>query len=543
MFKQFTLLFVVINLLFANSITATNYYCDPINGNMNSNGTSETSAWGSLKDLFGSYKSSQLVEGDVVYLMNGMHNRIYIAKSNSGYITIKALDGHNPKLGGIQFGEASFWAFEDLTFTADGTGGEFSTSFINTNTTTTNLKISNCKFYMEEDSSSWSFNDWYTNTQNKSYFALRIRGDGFIFNDNHIKNVYFALLTEGSNIEIKNNIIENFGADAIQMHNCSNVLIEGNIIRNAYLENYKGNIGGQPSNHDDAIQLLGLATTLDNIVVVRNKIYNFFDPTNQDMIKNNLVSYQMQGIFLTDGNITNSLFENNLVIIDTYHGISLNSSDNTRIQNNTVIRNPNHINSQNTRPWVAFYDGSKGGTHTNGIIRNNLATQVVLNGDNVLENNKIVALSTENTYFSDYTNYDFTLLKNSTAVDAGVNNDLSTIDLAENNRHHGGNVDVGAYEYVSSLSSPLFDKSNSFKVYPTNINNGIITIESNNNLIGKELEIKLISIEGKIIFTKKIRVSLSKSVINIDEVNSSNSNIFILKISSSALSETYKLVK
>ena len=536
---KFTLL---LNILFTFNVTATNYYCDPVNGSMNNSGTSQNNAWTTLADVFTRGKAFKA--GDIIYLMNGAHDRAYIATSNTGYVTVKALDGHSPKLGGVQFGDnTSYWAFDGLIFTADGIGGDFSTSFINSKSTTTHLKITNCSFYMEDDSSSWTYDNWYEKTQDKSDYALRIRGNGFIFNNNHIKNVYFGLLTEGSDIEIKNNTIENFGGDAIQMQNCSNVLIEGNIIRNAYLENYRDDVGGWKSNHDDAIQLLGITKTLDNIVVVRNEIYNFFDPTTQDMIDNNLVSYQMQGIFLTDGNITNSLFENNLVVIDTYHGVSLNNSDNTRIQNNTVIRNPNHINPQNTEPWVAFYDGSKGGTHTNGIIRNNLATQLVLNGNNVFENNITVTLSTENTYFSDYSNYDFALLENSTAVDSGVNTGLSEIDLVGNKRLFGNYVDVGAYEYGSSLSNLEFSTSNGFTVYPTKISNGIITIESNENLIGNELTLKLVSIEGKIIFNKKIIVSSSKSIVNIDEINGSNSNIFILNISTSDLSETYKLVK
>lgn len=541
MSKQLHTLILALNILFATSLTATNYYCNPISGNMNNNGTSEASAWGSLKDLFGSYKRNQLVEGDVVYLMNGMHERAYIAMTNTGYITIKALEGHSPKLSGVQFGTASYWAFDGLIFTADGTGGSFATAFINTGTTTTHIKVTNSTFYMEEDSSSWTYDDWYNKTQKRTYFPIRIRGDHFIFNSNHIKNVYFGLLTEGSNIEIKNNIIENFGADAIQMQNCSNVHIEGNIIQNAYLENYGGNVGGHPSNHDDAIQILGLTSSdLDNIVIIRNKVYSFNKPITQDMIDNNLVGYQMQGIFLTNGRITNGLFENNLVVIDTYHGITLNSSQNTRLQNNTVVRTPTDYNPQSIRPWVSFYDG--GGTHSGGTLRNNIAYELQGVSGVVSENNITVSNSVVDNYFSDYSGFDFTLNSSSPAIDAGVNSDLAEIDLAGNNRLHGSFVDVGAYEYGSTLSLPVNTTSN-ISVYPTVIVDDFITIEVNKSLVGKIVDLKLYTINGQVVFDKKIEINQLKNIIEIGEVNNFNSNVFLLKVSNLEISQMFKLLK
>ena len=532
--------FLTIFSLFTFSISATNYYCDPVNGNMNNNGTTEASAWSSLKDLFGSSKRNLLVEGDIVYLMNGAHGRSYIAKSNTGYVSIKALEGHTPKLAGIQFGTASFWSFDGLIFTADGSGGEFRTNFMNSKATTTHLKVTNCTFYMEEDSSSWTFDDWYEKTQKRSYHGLRIIGDFFTFNNNTIKNVYFGLLTEGSNIEIKNNIIENFGADAIQMQNCSNVLIENNIIRNAYLENYGGNIGGHPSNHDDAIQLLGLTSNLDNVVISKNKIYNFIDPITQDMIDNNLVGYQMQGIFLTDGHIINSLIENNLIVIDTYHGLTLNSSVNARIQNNTVVRTPNPLNSQIARPWIMQYTG-KGGTHTGGVVRNNIAQQYSTVGGNTIENNLTVSSSSVDDFFSDYSNFDFTLFESSLAVEAGVNTDLSDTDLVGNNRLFGTNVDCGAYEFDSSLGYEYIIDNN-FSVYPTVVGN-YLTIEVNEELVGNKLSLRVTSLDGRIIEQNTLMSNNKIFKYKYKFLHNETSGIYLLSIIQGNSSKIVKLIK
>ncbi len=526
--------FLSILSLLSFSISATNYYCDPANGNMNNSGTSVGNAWTTLADVFARGKNFQ--SGDIIYLMNGAHGRSYIAKSNTGYVTIKALEGHNPKLGSIQFGTASYWAFDGLIFTADGTGGDFRTNFVSTGTSTTYIKITNSTFYMEEDSSSWTFDDWYAKTKNRSYHGLRLKGDYFIFNNNHVKNVYFGLLIESSNIELKNNIIENFGADAIQMQNCSNVLIESNIIRNAYLEDY-----GQ--NHDDAIQFLGLSATLDNIVIIKNKVYNFIDPITQDMIDNNLVSYQMQGIFLTDGKITNSLIENNLVVIDTYHGITLNNSNNTRIQNNTVFRTPTNLNPQNIRPWIMQYTG-KGGTHTNGVIRNNIAQQYSIVSGNILENNLTISSSSADNYFSDYSIFDFTLKENSPAIEAGVNTDLSDTDLAGNNRLTGTYVDCGAYEYSGSLNVSVGSFVESLiNVYPTFIADNNLTLELDKKLVGDIFNFKIITIDGRIVEGKYIKVLSNKQTLNFDKISSLKSGLFILRITNDAIKKDIKLMK
>ena len=543
---QFTLL---LNILFTFNVTATNYYCDPVNGSMRNSGTSQNNAWTTFADVAGkAFKA-----GDIIYLMNGAHDRAYIATSNTGYVTVKALDGHSPKLGGILFGKASYWAFEGLTFTADGSGGFYQSNLFNTGKNCNNVKITNCTFYMGEDSSSWTYNDWYSNTrniggiENNGSDALKIDCDGFIFNNNLVKNVYFALRFESSNnVIIKDNLIDNFGADGIQMYNTSNVLIENNVIRDAYIENY----AGEQYNHDDAIQIFAWNTDPDvnNIVIKNNQIFNFKDPITQGMIDDNLVSYNMQGIINTDGIIENSLIENNLIVSDHYHALTLLGPNNCRVQNNTVSITPTSINpTANVVPWVQIAKNKSGVVPSSNIIRNNLSSKFTPwtydENINTTENNIEVSSSLVSSFYSDYSNFDFTLRFGSPAIEYGVNTDLSETDLAGNKRLFGSNVDCGAYEYGSSLSNLEFETSNSFKVYPSKINNGIITIESNENLLGKELKLKLVSIEGKFIFTKKIRVSSSKITINIEEVNSCNSNIFILKISTSDLSETHKLIK
>lgn len=446
--------------MYGNPPTAdsgNSYFCDPVNGDMNNTGTSEAAAWGSLTQLFSNAKRNSLAAGDTVYLMTGAHGKPYMAIVFPDYVKFQGLDGHTPKLSGVSFGAAEHYHFDNIKFTADGSGGSFSTNFIGTAVNMKYLKVTNCDISLQDDSSSWTKADWDANTKNKAQHAFRIKGDHFYFTDNHLYNVYFGLVIETrDDVVISNNLIEKFGADGMQIQNTSNLVIDNNVIKDAYIEDY----GVQ---HDDGIQLMGLQADLVNVRITNNKVYNISRPVTQAEFDDNLISYKFQGIILTDGHTVNCVIENNLVVSDIYHGITLNSSENSRIQNNTIIKNPNSINPTGGQtPGIRLYEG-KGGTHVNAVVRNNISYLMDLgSGSYTEESNIIMPEGSEANYYTDVANYDTTTKAGSPAIDAGTNTDLSTYDIDGGSRLVGAKVDVGAYEYGSSepVDPPL--------VLPTN---------------------------------------------------------------------------
>ncbi|MEN8120612.1 MAG: choice-of-anchor Q domain-containing protein [Bacteroidota bacterium] len=442
----------IVNILFilgtVSNMGATNYYSDPVNGNMSNDG-SEGNPWAGLQDIFVAGKVFNA--GDTIFLLSGAHGEPYISGTHSDYVTIKAAIDENPKLASVQMGNGSYWAFDGINFTSDGSGGNFTRNYMFiANTDVSYLKVENCNFYSAENSDTWTKADWYANAVN----ACEFRGGNIIFQNNIVKNVYHAVSFWGDYSDVKNNVIENFGADAIRALS-SNSVYENNTIKNAYIEDYN-------VNHDDAIQMYdadNVAAGIIENVIIRNNIINFFEkPVTQAMFDDNLVGYSMQGIFITDGHAENVIVENNLVVSDTYHGITLIGAVDCRVQNNTVLKTSTSVNpTADAIPWIQLTDDKQGNESINNVIRNNLTTKLTPwtypDAQNTTENNIEITTINYINYFIDAGNFNFQLKEPSPAIDAGVNTDLTSIDLAGNQRLSGYLVDCGAYEYQYSIAN------------------------------------------------------------------------------------------
>ncbi len=425
-----------------SDVIGTAYYCDPVNGSMSNSGT-QANPWRSLEDVFTASKTFN--SGDVIYLLTGAHGSPFITGTHSDYVTIRPLSGENPVVASIQVENASYWAFDGLTFSTNGSGGNFARDYMFlTKDNATYLKIENSTFSCAENSSAWSKNDWYANSED----AIIIRGDNVIFNNNTIKNVYFALQIEGDFAEVKNNLIDNFGADAIRALG-SHAIYENNIIRDAYIEDYS-------INHDDGIQMYDkdnvAAGIIDDVIIRNNKIYNFADPITQSMVDDNLVGYSMQGIIITDGHTENVFVENNLVVSDHYHGITLTGAISCKIQNNTVSKTPTSYNpTTDATPWIQVKNDKQGNGSTGNIIRNNIATKFTPwtydEALNTTENNIVATANDATSFYADYNNFNFSLKDGSPAIDAGVNTGLTATDINGNLRSVGASVDCGAFEF------------------------------------------------------------------------------------------------
>ncbi|WP_407692721.1 discoidin domain-containing protein [Reichenbachiella carrageenanivorans] len=161
----------------------------------------------------------------------------------------------------------------------------------------------------------------------------------------------------------------------------------------------------------------------------------------------------MQGIIITDGFGDGWVVENNLVMNDQTHGITLYGARNCRIQNNTVVQHPYYTDTDLV-PWISCQAQSKTGQDNfSNVIRNNIAgkfTTWTFDATTIVEGNiDIDELNYNNylPYFNDYVNHDFHLKAGSLAIDAGVNTDMATLDLDGNIRVFGPSPDAGCFEY------------------------------------------------------------------------------------------------
>lgn len=116
---------------------------------------------------------------------------------------------------------------------------------------------------------------------------------------------------------------------------------------------------------------------------------------------------------------------------------------------------------------------------------------------------------------------DFKLQASSTAaINAGLNSRLPSdilLDLDGNTRIVGVNVDIGAYEYDSSLSTTDFQNNTTLRLYPNPADN-VIHIDAQHEI----QQVQVYSVLGKTVLTKKN--------VNTLQIGHLNAGVYIIKI-------------
>jgi parallel beta-helix repeat protein len=153
----------------------------------------------------------------------------------------------------------------------------------------------------------------------------------------------------------------------------------------------------------------------------------------------------LQGIGCFDGWFEDWVIENNVVITDHWHGISLYGAINCRIVNNTVI----DLYSGTPGPcWIAIQPHKDGTPSANCIVRNNLTNSLnIATGQTNVTQDHNILVTNPALFFVDPATYDMRLLQTSAAVDSGSNTLMPSHDRDQIGRPYNSIVDVGAYEW------------------------------------------------------------------------------------------------
>lgn len=437
--------------LLSINIYSVNYYCDPLNGNMSNNG-SISSPWGSLEDVFN--QGITFTGGDVVYLLDGNHGFPKIAGTNTSNVEIKPLNGHSPTIERIRIGNvsnASNWLLNGLTIESENTS-QYPINLIDLYPNTINITVNNCTISSNKITSSWNRNDWRTKTNN----GILAKGTGHNFTNNNIKNIAIGITMSSTFSNFVDNTIQYFSIDGIRGlgDDCA-------YIGNSILDNISVYYYGE--NHYDGFQSYSCCPVgsdiVNNVIIKQNTIINCTDNTRQ-------FRGSMQGIGCFDGMYNNWTIENNVIIIDNWHGITLSGATNCKIANNTII-DPYDVSYQDPNDPQQFGNlgpayirvtahKSDGGTYngtlsSNNTIINNLVPSLANDANVGIVTNNILLGASSNyaNYFVNYNNFDLHLIANAVAIDAGTNTNAPLVDIESNNRPQGNGTDVGAYEYNS----------------------------------------------------------------------------------------------
>jgi len=422
-------------------VSGHTYYCDPNQGKAGNDG-SQAQPFASFASV--DWASIPLQAGDTIYLLNGDHGRAYLHDLQfDDNVHIRALPGHHPRLISVSLINSQHIAFEGLII--DASGGEFAkeTPMFYADQNSHYIQVEQTTLTAAEDISSWTKADWYAQTAS----GFQFRGSHITLKHNTINNTYHAMELRGPYSQVSHNLIDNFAGDAIRGLGSFSTY-EYNVIRDCYINDYA-------IQHDDAFQTYNLSADpkVEAVTIRYNTILLFADPVTPFIEQHQLIGSLMQGIIITDGYADHWLVENNLVVNNMDHGISLYGARNSRVQNNTVIQSPLFNNTQHVPRIMLTTQRKTGQVNFNNIIRNNLASvlttwtyadsSLVQNNVRINPNDRLNYLL----YFADYEAGDFRLSSASPAIDAGLNIDVSQVDLAGKNRVSGGAVDAGAYEY------------------------------------------------------------------------------------------------
>jgi len=193
----------------------------------------------------------------------------------------------------------------------------------------------------------------------------------------YVRDYNMSQEVQSLKVLIKNNLIKNISADFMRPIG-SDITIDGNIGLDHYVSVEDGD-----ANHDDFIQGFAypLGTEFDDV-----KIINNFYQSSTDISR----PYQSegQGIVIFDGLYTNFLIENNTLISDHWHGITVFWGRDGVIKNNTVMA----LDDTTGRYMWIQSEKDKSGKHNpeNVVVTNNVANRFRLNANTVGRDNVTV---------------------------------------------------------------------------------------------------------------------------------------------------------
>ena len=437
------------------------FYVDPVTGSMSNDGSAEF-PWSTLEEVFADgliesrYESGTIKnpgapvkKGDTIVLRSGYHGDIVVSGYfNDAVITITAELGHTPELKRFRLSGGKNWLIQGLDISVSHAPVFERVTMVSLNSRSStdgicsDIVVEDCNIYTIADSSGWSAVDWDT----KACGGISLGMDGganLIARDNHLLNINHGITLEADGCIAEDNIIENFSGDGIRAI-YHNVEARYNLIKNCYNVN---------DNHDDGIQSFLVNAgygTVSGIKLIGNIIINTSDPAQPHQ-------GPMQGIGLFDGPFYDFVIENNVVMTDHYHGITLLNSQDGRIVNNTVF-NKWYISGPSWYyTWILVTAGS---TNGGNLVRNNICHKILTSfpesnptesdPDAMVDHNLIFTLGNDPAvWFVDYSNFDMHLADTSSPpFDAGYSMMAPDTDIEGVSRPQGYAFDIGAYEYA-----------------------------------------------------------------------------------------------
>lgn len=328
--------------LAAPAAFAATFHLDPVSGSLTNRGDAEQ-PWPGLEAVIRAgfirahdragrplHPDGRAGAGDRLLLRSGYHGEAIL----DGYyldapLEVAAAEGQAPQLQRILLRGGCRWVFRGLEvspFHGGSTSRAPIVAVLNHahHGPADHVAVERCRVFSAPDSSGWTTtNAWLE----QACDGITLNGDHCRAVSNEVRNVAWGIQLGGVSNYAGYNLVENFRGDGLRAVN-HHVVAEYNTIRNAFLVD---------GNHMDGIQGFHRGAPgreVRGVVIRGNVIHRHLRPDAP------WASPYLQGIGFFDGPFVDCVFEDNRVVADSYHGLSVYNAIRCRISGNTIEDDP-----------------------------------------------------------------------------------------------------------------------------------------------------------------------------------------------------------
>jgi len=381
--------------------------------------------------------------GDTVWLHEGDYGDLTIGGDS---LTVAAAEGETPRLRTLTLRDATGVVVRGLSISLSHADTYERGTMVSVHGSSEAVSVVDCDIFSTTDdvSDGWSASEW----AELPGTGMSSRAPETTFRNNRVRNVGhgISIAHDSPNARVIGNLVDRFSRDGLRGIGDFG-LFEANVVKNAY---------DVDDHHDDFFQSWSVGddgapgTGVVRGVVLRGNLFIGFEDPDRPF------AGAAQGIGCFDGFFEDWVVENNVVIVNHWHGITFLGARNMRIVNNTVL---DVLRGERPGPpWIDVSAHKDGTPSENIVIRNNLVETITLEAESSVEDHNLL-FDNPAELFVDISVFDLRLLDGAAAIDAGSAEDAPVFDFDGISRPQGAAVDIGAFEWHDGTVEPSPDAS------------------------------------------------------------------------------------